>query len=438
MRCSEARRELIRHKGRVSDDPGSAELLEHLRDCSECRQFATAERLLADDMKRIRELTPETAITLEQVSEGLRDRKERDMQLSKGRRLVKQTIETIERRPQLSIATAIFVVLVAASAVIPLRMSTPGTYEVAFAALDPSVTLSENGTQAMLAALDIEGADVEKNETESGEEYTISRLRDTADVRKLLYMLEEIGGADVKDVRKSGQHDDRTVWQLVFSDKDVQYDTVAVGPVRNIKLDHFSEQFGEDFTLWIAVDGGDPDSMRGLLMNREGDHTNIQLVGLSSDGDDDSFGWNQWLNGNTSLNTRTPDGLRREFDLTDIKDVRWLEKNGYNFSLMEFDAPGQIPIEGLGPKLESPDPNPFSDKTVIEFWLPQAHEVRIDVIDGSGRMVRTLVNRIILAGIFHTTWDGTDDNGNVLADGTYRCRMFAGHFKATEELTLRR
>jgi hypothetical protein len=178
------------------------------------------------------------------------------------------------------------------------------------------------------------------------------------------------------------------------------------------------------------------DSLHGLLLERRKDKTNIQMVGLAIGSND--CGWNSMLNGNTELNTRTPDGELASYDLTDIDDVRELEKAGYNFWLMEFDTPGQIPIPGMGPRLNEIDPNPFTDATTIEYMIPQAYEVRLQILDEQGREVCTLVDCIALAGILEVVWDGRDGDSNRVEPGAYLCRFTAGDYVETEEIRLER
>jgi hypothetical protein len=151
----------------------------------------------------------------------------------------------------------------------------------------------------------------------------------------------------------------------------------------------------------------------------------------------DDCGWNQLLN-NSVLVTETPDGEQATFHLYRIEDVRKLEKMGYNFVLMEFDTPGQIPIPGMGPELNEIEPNPFTDKVFIRYMVPEAHEVTVQILDERRRDVCTLLDCIAVAGIYQTSWDGRDAEGNPVEPGTYLCRFVAGEYVETQELELLR
>lgn len=54
----------------------------------------------------------------------------------------------------------------------------------------------------------------------------------------------------------------------------------------------------------------------------------------------------------------------------------------------------------------------------------RAGQVDIEILDASGRTVRTLDGETT-SGAHTVTWDGTDDDGNQLADGAYRLRITA-------------
>ena len=87
-------------------------------------------------------------------------------------------------------------------------------------------------------------------------------------------------------------------------------------------------------------------------------------------------------------------------------------------------------------KLEGNFPNPFNPMTRISFALPSQSDVRIDVIDVSGRLVRTLEAAELPAGRQSVLWDGRDDQGRTVATGVYFARLRAGQFEATSKMVL--
>ena len=68
-------------------------------------------------------------------------------------------------------------------------------------------------------------------------------------------------------------------------------------------------------------------------------------------------------------------------------------------------------------------PNPFNPTTTIEFALPEASEVSLEIYNLLGQKVRTLVNGYVPAGYINTSWDGMDQNGKEISSGTYIYRL---------------
>jgi hypothetical protein len=68
-------------------------------------------------------------------------------------------------------------------------------------------------------------------------------------------------------------------------------------------------------------------------------------------------------------------------------------------------------------------PNPFRSASVINWQLPVPGVVRLGVYDVSGRVVRNLVQGGAMAGTYHTAWDGRDDNGRTVPNGTYLYKL---------------
>ncbi len=81
-------------------------------------------------------------------------------------------------------------------------------------------------------------------------------------------------------------------------------------------------------------------------------------------------------------------------------------------------------------------PNPFNPTTYIEFALPRASDVRLDIYDITGRLVRTLVDQPMAAGDHRVEFDGRSSSGVQIATGVYFYRIQAGDYKATRKMLL--
>ena len=81
-------------------------------------------------------------------------------------------------------------------------------------------------------------------------------------------------------------------------------------------------------------------------------------------------------------------------------------------------------------------PNPFNPETWIEYRLPEAVRVSIDIYNVSGQLVRQLHDADLPAGAYRVRWDGRDGNGRAAASGVYFCRMKTPNFSHTVKMIL--
>ena len=80
-------------------------------------------------------------------------------------------------------------------------------------------------------------------------------------------------------------------------------------------------------------------------------------------------------------------------------------------------------------------PNPFNPETTIRFSLPWSVDVKIDVFNDQGQLVRTLVDETLNAGQFEVTWDGTDNAGHQVASGVYIYKINAPNLSLSKKVT---
>lgn len=82
-------------------------------------------------------------------------------------------------------------------------------------------------------------------------------------------------------------------------------------------------------------------------------------------------------------------------------------------------------------RLEGNYPNPFNPCTSIEFALPEAVKVRLEVFNIRGQKVATLVDGHLNAGEHSVLWDASD-----AASGVYLYRLTAGDFVEARKMML--
>jgi hypothetical protein len=78
----------------------------------------------------------------------------------------------------------------------------------------------------------------------------------------------------------------------------------------------------------------------------------------------------------------------------------------------------------LGEELEvSAYPNPFNPSTRIEFKLHAPAQVKLQIFNLNGQLVKTLVNGRLPGGSHQRTWRGANHEGEHVASGTYLYRL---------------
>lgn len=92
-------------------------------------------------------------------------------------------------------------------------------------------------------------------------------------------------------------------------------------------------------------------------------------------------------------------------------------------ALIDFPGAPEPPEPGADLELAQNFPNPFSDATTIEFTLPTAGDVRVEVFDLAGRSVRVLRSGRLNPGVHSAVWDGSAANRAEVPPGVYVVRL---------------
>ena len=131
-----------------------------------------------------------------------------------------------------------------------------------------------------------------------------------------------------------------------------------------------------------------------------------------------------WVNGNGVL-----DGPMADFDSFQILkgEVTAVEPQSA--------GSGELPHQY---SLSQNYPNPFNAETQIQFKVAGDEYVSLKVYNVTGQLVSTLVNEELPAGSYQVRWNGTDEEGRLLASGIYFCQMEAGHYAESIKMTFLR
>jgi len=112
------------------------------------------------------------------------------------------------------------------------------------------------------------------------------------------------------------------------------------------------------------------------------------------------------------LNVKFRDGTKISFSIQEIKKITFSDITSVGDSKHL-----QNVIETL--MLFQNYPNPFNLTTTIEYCIPKAGRVDINIFNIKGQIVRQLSEGYQIAGNYKIIWDGNNKQGNTLASGVY-------------------
>jgi hypothetical protein len=117
-----------------------------------------------------------------------------------------------------------------------------------------------------------------------------------------------------------------------------------------------------------------------------------------------------------------------------------LDRNDFNSYNLTFTliAPSDVedrPLPVVN-RLASVHPNPFNPAATVAFELATPQEVRLEVFDLRGRLIRTLADEALPAGHHERMWLGADATGRSMASGVYVVRLIAGETVEMKRVSL--
>jgi len=80
-------------------------------------------------------------------------------------------------------------------------------------------------------------------------------------------------------------------------------------------------------------------------------------------------------------------------------------------------------------------PNPTPGRIQVQYGITRAGQVRLELVDVSGRVVATLADRTLEPGRYAAAWDGAGRRGRI-APGLYFVRLTAPDQKAVRKLAI--
>ena len=104
-----------------------------------------------------------------------------------------------------------------------------------------------------------------------------------------------------------------------------------------------------------------------------------------------------------------------------------------------------VRLDGIGqPKLTQllqNYPNPFNPETWMPYQLSEDGLVSLSIYDTTGKLIRTLSLGYQSAGFYYSRgraayWDGRNNNGELVASGTYFYQLSTPSFHQTRKLVI--
>lgn len=81
-------------------------------------------------------------------------------------------------------------------------------------------------------------------------------------------------------------------------------------------------------------------------------------------------------------------------------------------------------------------PNPFNPSTTIEYQISQPSNVKINIYDVAGRLVKEIVNEQRNTGNYSIVWNGKDNSGDNVSSGTYFYQIQSGEYLIAKKMIL--
>lgn len=92
--------------------------------------------------------------------------------------------------------------------------------------------------------------------------------------------------------------------------------------------------------------------------------------------------------------------------------------------------------EVLVNRLFQNQPNPFNPRTAVHFSVAARGPVELNIYDVGGRLVKTLVDKPMDAGLHSVIWDGTDNGGHRVGSGIYWSQLDVGDYVSSKKVVV--
>lgn len=462
MRCHQARRRIDEIGLTDFTDAETQELLEHLQTCPGCARKAQASQELQRALARSRVHDTEGGLSWEHVRAGVEARAALAHPHQSAERPVMAILKnSFSRRPKLSFGICAAIAVVLAVTLIPFKYNRDMGFEVAVAGVNKDVALNSEGISQFMAQLGLHDAVVDVTGCDVTCNLKITQLKSPEDARLVAAAFEEMGKNKVfvsvgqACEEASGNllkfveaHVSQTDLKAIQEDKEKMHqilvERLGVGYESNVMF--FAGKCGDSATFDIALCDSALAGCKSLTWVDAGsaDHAHeLKAMQSMMEAQFDVQGSGQLINEDGSVNEEALQSLKDKGFGVDI-----VENPDGTKSVNIYKA-GAVDDAEFGDAAKSSDnaelpesfslsqnyPNPFNPTTRIDYSLPSAQHVTLEIYNVHGQKVRTLVDAEMGPGDHTVEWDATSDAGTQVASGVYLYRLTAGDQTETKKMS---
>ena len=477
MRCWQARKKLNQSEPIESLLAENSALSEHVNHCPACAAFVQAARALKRDLSLARPTDHDHAMSISELKAAVEQRAAQGHTSQvKEYSLMATFSRSLRRRPKLSFGLAVAALFLIAAMLVPFSYNKTVGYEVAFAGVDKNLAMDSDKIQHLLIKLGVDNAKFDVSDCTETCNLKIYDLKSTDDVKLIAAAFDEIGNVirldDIKEVCEdaNGNIFHKITFDLLHEGSG-NIEFYSIDEAHKLLSQKFGDSLKAELNIWMSQDGSTLDiTHKGLFFS----DSNMVL------GDDegkyqiviDKLCDGAQTENKLKLQVINDDGTTEFIDLPDGEldaetkakleamgiDMQVLADCGGGNSVQTEQkmifigkkdtslSPDETPTDEAAAKTlsgEIPEtyglaqnyPNPFNPTTTINYTLPQAQFVALDVFNINGQKVKTLVNDIMSAGEHQVEWDATNDAGSTVASGVYLYKLTAGDFTETKKMS---
>ena len=187
-----------------------------------------------------------------------------------------------------------------------------------------------------------------------------------------------------------------------------------------------STNLQENAAQYIRLTSDDP--VLATLANNDGPDSYLELHAIMTYGNN---AWTVWSG--SPINVDPTDATQVYFVVVSQNDA------GSDFDYTLTFTDGAMSTDpGIPDKfsISNAYPNPFNPQTNIQIDLQNPQRVQVYIYDIKGQMIKTLVNRQLVAGQHVFTWNGRNYQGLPVSTGTYFVRIIGKSQERWRKVTL--